>query len=273
MTGAPAFSLEPGGPALANASQLFGAGEAVCRPGPATPDRRYAHACFGVVVEGAFDYRAPSGEGLAQKGAVVFGNAGEPFACRHLDPAGNRRAVVAFREEALVEAANDLGLAAPAFGHAVLPASRIAAGLYGGARLAAAGRLSEDEGLWLIGEALRLSHRRPAERPSAAEARRVGAALRCLEAGFDQPLTLADLAEAAGLSRFHFVRVFRAVTGESPHQRLIGHRLRAAADRLLDTTAPVTEIAFAVGFNDLSHFNATFRRAFGRPPGAWRRAA
>ena len=49
--------------------------------------------------------------------------------------------------------------------------------------------------------------------------------------------------------------------------------LRAAADRLLDTREPITSIALSVGFNDLSHFNATFRRAFGAAPGAWRKAA
>ena len=267
------FSLEPGGPPLVSESPLFGAGEAICRPGPADRDRRYAHPCLGVVVEGAFDYRSPTGEGRAAKGSIVFGNEGEPFDCRHLDPSGNRRAVVAFQEAAVVEAANDCGLDEPAFGQAVLAPSRVAAGLYGAARRAAAGRLAEDDALWLLGEALRLSHQRPARRPGACEAHRVAAALRRLEDDYDQTLTLDDLADAAGFSRFHFVRVFRAVTGESPHQRLIGLRLRAAADRLLDTGAPVTEIAFAVGFTDLSHFNATFRRAFGLSPGAWRKAA
>jgi AraC family transcriptional regulator len=46
--------------------------------------------------------------------------------------------------------------------------------------------------------------------------------------------------------------------------------LRAAADRLLDTHEPITSIALNVGFNDLSHFNATFRHTFGMAPCAWR---
>jgi AraC-like DNA-binding protein len=268
-----AFRIEPDGPDLASANALYGAGEVGCRPGPVVVERSYASPCLGVVIAGAFDYRSQTGCGVAAKGAVVFGNAGEVFACRHLDPAGNRRAVVAFDRSALEGVANDCALPAPAFGTAVRPASRAAAAIYGAARRAAAGRLSEDEVLLLIGQALRLSHGRPARAPSLADAARIGAVLRAMEDGFDQPLTLDELAAVAGLSRYHFVRVFRAVTGESPHQRLIGLRLRAAADRLLDTVEPVTEIAFAVGFNDLSHFNATFRRAFGRPPGVWRRAA
>jgi AraC-like DNA-binding protein len=268
------FRIEADGPALGTKSPLYGAGEVACPPGPVIAERGYANPCLGVVIEGAFDYRSPSGRGLATQGAVVFGNAGEPFVCRRLEPAGNRRAVVAFDPAVLEDVANDCALPAPLFGSAVAPASRAAATIYGAARRAAAGRLSEDEALLLIGQALRLSYgQRRCAKPSAADAARIGAALKAMEAAFDQPLPLDTLARIAGLSRYHFVRVFRAVTGESPHQKLIGLRLRAAADRLLDTCEPVTEIAFSVGFNDLSHFNATFRRVFGRPPGIWRRAA
>lgn len=74
----------------------------------------------------------------------------------------------------------------------------------------------------------------------------------------------------AGLSRFHFLRLFRAATGVSPHQHIIALRLRAAADRLRSTAEPVTLIALDVGFNDLSHFNLLFRRSFGVAPRQWR---
>ena len=89
------------------------------------------------------------------------------------------------------------------------------------------------------------------------------AVARLLDNAYDEPLSLDGMAQAAGLSRYHFVRVFRAVVGDSPHQYLIGARLRAAANRLLDTCEPITAIALDVGFNDISHFNATFRRTFG----------
>lgn len=273
MTFARPFRIEAEGPALEGASPLYAAGEVACRPGPGAPDRRYDAPCLGVVVDGVFDYSAPAGRGLLTKGAVVFGNEGEAFACQRLEAEGNRRAVVAFDPAVIAEVANDCALPAPGFGAAVLPASRASAGLYGAARRAAAGSLARDEALLLIGAALQLSRLRPAKPPTPAEAAKVAAAQRHMEANFEEPVTLDELARAAGLSRFHFARVFRAIVGESPHQRLIGLRLRAAADRLLDTRAPVTEIAFSVGFNDLSHFNATFRRAFGRAPGVWRRAA
>jgi AraC-like DNA-binding protein len=97
--------------------------------------------------------------------------------------------------------------------------------------------------------------------------------VRHLDVAYAEPCGLETLAAMGQVSRFHFIRLFRAVTGESPRQYLIGARLRAAADRLTDTAEPITRIAFDIGFNDISHFNATFRRAFGLSPTAWRRTA
>lgn len=268
------FRIEADGPALLSASALFGAGEAACRPPPGelSVERRYAGPCVGAVIEGRFDYRSASGEGLAAPGAIVFGNADETFGCRHLDPAGNRRAVIALDPAALAEAANDCGLPDPAFRTAVIAPSRKSASLYAVIRRAAASGLSEDGVFELMGCALHMG--RGASAPAAqGEPARIMAVARHLDAAYEEPLTLGEMAAMAGLSRFHFVRSFRAVMGESPHQYLIAARLRAAADRLLDTREPVTLIALSVGFNDLSHFNATFRRAFGASPGAWRRAA
>jgi AraC family transcriptional regulator len=268
------FRIEADGQALASSGVLYGAGEASCRApsGELSAERRYAGPCLGVVIEGVFDYRADNGAGLAAPGAIVFGNAGERFGCRRLSDAGNRRAVIALDPDALAEAANDCGLPDGAFRTAVVAPSRRSAALYAIVRRAAAGALSEDELFELMGCALQLGR---GARPPAArgDAGRVLAVARHLDAAFDEPVTLSEMAAMARLSRFHFVRSFRAAVGESPHQYLIAARLRAAADRLLDTREPVTGIALSVGFNDLSHFNATFRRAFGTSPGAWRRAA
>jgi AraC-like DNA-binding protein len=268
------FRIEANGQALASASALYGAGEASCRaqPGELSAERRYAGPCVGAVIEGLFDYRSERGEGLAAPGAIVFGNTGEAFGCRHLAAAGNRRAVIALDPDALAEAANDCGLPDPDFRTAVAAPSRRSAALYAEVRRAVVGGLSEDSLFELMGAALQIG--RGAKGPAAlGDPTRIMAVARHLEAAYDEPLTLGEMAAMAGLSRFHFVRSFRAVMGESPHQYLIAARLRAAANRLLDTREPVTLIALSVGFNDLSHFNATFRRAFGASPGAWRKAA
>src|SRR4029450_5363553 len=76
-----------------------------------------------------------------------------------------------------------------------------------------------------------------------------------------------------GLSSFHFLRVFSAVVGVTPHQYLVRSRLRHAARLLADEDRAVTDIAFDVGFADLSNFVRTFHRAAGVSPRAFRHAA
>jgi AraC-like DNA-binding protein len=63
------------------------------------------------------------------------------------------------------------------------------------------------------------------------------------------------------------------VLGVTPHQYLVRARLRRAARLLCDETRPVTDIAFDVGFGDLSNFVRTFHRAAGVSPRGFRRAA
>jgi AraC family transcriptional regulator len=102
---------------------------------------------------------------------------------------------------------------------------------------------------------------------------RVHDALDRIEAGCREPLSVADLADSAGFSPYHFLRVFRRVTGTTPHQYLVGARLRLAVRMLLDTRRPVTEIAYDVGFRDLSNFVRTFHRVVGCSPRAYRQRA
>jgi AraC-like DNA-binding protein len=90
-----------------------------------------------------------------------------------------------------------------------------------------------------------------------------------LHAEYDRPLMVADLARDAGLSSYHFLRLFHAVVGLPPHRYLIRVRLEAAA-RLLEAGDRVTSAAFSAGFDNLSHFTRSFRRWFGVLPSAWR---
>lgn len=88
-----------------------------------------------------------------------------------------------------------------------------------------------------------------------------------------EPLTLGEMARIAGLSRYHFLRTFKAVTGITPHQWLLRARLRDAARRLATSRDPVTEIALDVGFEDLSNFIRSFRSEFGVSPSRYRATA
>jgi len=93
-----------------------------------------------------------------------------------------------------------------------------------------------------------------------------------IEAGYAQPLTLRDLGRAAGMSPYHFSRLFRAVTGIPPHRYLTMVRLRRAL-QLLRQGASVTTTCYAVGFGSLSHFITAFGRRFGVLPSEAARGA
>lgn len=109
--------------------------------------------------------------------------------------------------------------------------------------------------------------------PGARDRRRAVEAALWIDAEPAADVDLDGLARRAGLSMFHFLRVFGAVTGATPHQYLIRSRLRRAARLLADEDRSITDVALDAGFGDLSNFVRTFRRAAGVTPGAFRRAA
>jgi AraC-like DNA-binding protein len=89
---------------------------------------------------------------------------------------------------------------------------------------------------------------------------------------YAEPLTVADLASAAGLSRAHFSREFRAAFGESPHVYLLTRRLERAATLLRMTDKSVADICMAVGLQSVGSFTTSFVRMHGKTPTAYRAA-
>jgi len=87
-----------------------------------------------------------------------------------------------------------------------------------------------------------------------------------MEANLGESLTLDDLAGAAGVSRFHFARLFRVSTGASPMNYLMKLRIVRAKLLLLRNDRSVCDVAAALGFCDQSHFSRTFRRMTGQTP-------
>jgi AraC family transcriptional regulator len=83
--------------------------------------------------------------------------------------------------------------------------------------------------------------------------------------------SLAELAELCGLSRSHFIRAFKQVTGMPPHRWLLMHRAKHAKDLLRGTNLSIADIAVVCGFADQSHLTRVFSKAFSINPGAWRR--
>lgn len=85
-------------------------------------------------------------------------------------------------------------------------------------------------------------------------------------------LSLDDLAETVGLSKYYFSRRFKQRTGQPPYQFVIYERVRAARRRLRETTQPIAQIALETGFSSQSHLTRTFKRHVGATPGRYRRA-
>ena len=94
-----------------------------------------------------------------------------------------------------------------------------------------------------------------------------------IDANVDQAIDLDRVATEAGLSSFHFLRLFAGVLGVTPHQYLVRSRLRHAARLLVDDSRSITDVAIDVGFGDLSNFVRTFHRAAGVSPKVFRMSA
>lgn len=92
------------------------------------------------------------------------------------------------------------------------------------------------------------------------------------DARYPERIGVAEMADAAGLSRAHFSRAFSRAFGESPHAYLLTRRLERAAALLRDTDRPIIEICLSVGLQSLGSFTTSFTRMFGMPPAAYRAA-
>jgi len=83
-------------------------------------------------------------------------------------------------------------------------------------------------------------------------------------------ISLQDLADVVGMSRFHFCSAFRSATGAPPHEFLTRLRIKAACELLKDHRTPIHAVSLAVGYTTPSAFSATFRRIVGVTPRRYR---
>ena len=102
--------------------------------------------------------------------------------------------------------------------------------------------------------------------------RRIRRSVELMHTQLDQDLTLRALAAASYLSPFHFARLFKKLTGATPHNYLAGIRAARAQLLLAETELSVTEVGARVGYLSASHFTKAFRLATGTTPREFRKA-
>jgi AraC-like DNA-binding protein len=208
-------------------------------------------------------------------GSVLVGFPGDEYVCTHDHHICGDECLSFFLEPELVETIGDrreawrVGAAPP------LPELMVLGEL---AQAAADGR--SDIGLDEVGQlfASRFVEAVSGRTPKPVEVkprdrRRAVEAAHWIEANSHREIDLDATASQAGISPFHFLRLFGKVLGVTPHQYLVRSRLRHAARLLADEDTAITDIAFDVGFADLSNFVRTVHRAAGVAPSAFREAA
>jgi AraC family transcriptional regulator len=102
--------------------------------------------------------------------------------------------------------------------------------------------------------------------------RRIRRAIELMHAHLDRDLPLEEIAAAAYLSPFHFARLFKKLTGASPHAYLATLRSTHAQTLLAETDLSISEVSASVGYSSASHFAKAFRQATGLTPRAFRKA-
>jgi AraC-like DNA-binding protein len=207
-------------------------------------------------------------------GSILVGYPGDEFVCTHDHVCGDE-CLSFFLEPELVDAIGDRVEAWRAGAAPPLPELMVLGEL---AQAAADGRsdISLDEvGQLFASRFVELvSGRTQTPAPATARDRRraVETAL-WIEAHSHQQIDLEAAAGQAEISPFHFLRLFSSVLGVTPHQYLVRSRLRHAARLLADGGVSITDVAYDVGFGDLSNFVRTFHRAAGVSPRRFRQAS
>jgi AraC-like DNA-binding protein len=240
-------------------------------PGDKPFAERFACHSISYVRKGSFGCHSRGRFFELVAGSILVGHPGDEYVCTHDHVCGDE-CLSFFLAPELVEGIGDraeawrIGSAPP------LPELMVLGEL---AQAAACGR--SDIGLDEVGQVFAsrfvevVSGRphQPVTTPARDRRRAVETAL-WIDAHSHQQIDLEQAAGQAGISPFHFLRLFSSVLGVTPHQYLVRSRLRHAARLLADNDIPVTDVAYDVGFGDLSNFVRTFHRAAGVSPRRFR---
>lgn len=252
--------------------------EYVCTAGPHDRpfEEQHERVSVALVTAGTFCYRTSAGEGLLYPGAFLLGNAGACYECGHEHSHGDRCLALHIDRDLFAEIASgssrsnhcefraatlpaisDLALISVSLQQASSPDSQL---------------VLEETILTAVSTVARavVTNHKPPRRPKPAATGRMAAIFEYIDAHLGSELTLTELSSLVAMSKYHFLRTFKHASGMTPHQYILGRRLRAAATALRNTENSVARVALDLGFFDLSTFNHFFRRVMGVTPSAYR---
>jgi AraC-like DNA-binding protein len=252
-----------------------------CNAGPSDQPfvERHETFSFAYVRKGSFGYRTQGESYELVAGSLLVGRPGDDFLCTHEHHAcGDECLSFHFDRDSLEALGLGRKASDPVFRSRGLPplAQVMVLGELGQSAADGTSHVALEEiGVALVGRVVQslagCRHGRM-RRDTRAKSQAVRAAL-WLDEHAHEEIDLASAARQAGLSSYHFLRLFAAVLGVTPHQYLVRSRLRRAAALLSRDDRPVTDIALDVGFRDLSNFVRSFHRAAGIAPRGFRSAA
>jgi AraC-like DNA-binding protein len=258
-------------------------------------EERHKGFAIVLVTAGSFQYQASlgrsrnrpgAGRELMSPGSLLLGNPGQSYECGHDHGAGDRCISFWYAPDYFERLAADAGTTGNLrFSTIRVPPLREFSPLMA---QACSGVNKQTLGLeavavpWaelsvrLAGVTLHLLGKHGSshvQNPAPSTMARITRAVRMIEQHWDAALNLEALAKAAGLSPYHFLRIFEQLTGLTPHQYVRRVRLRQAAERLASEPGKILDIALDCGFGDVSNFNRAFRGEFGVNPARFRNQA
>lgn len=236
---------------------------------------QHAQHSLSYVRSGSFSYNTRGRSHELVAGSVMVGHAGDEYTCSHEHHVCGDECLSIQLSPSL---ADDMGLRKNALRIACMPPTPEL--MVYGELAQAAGRGDSDIGIdeaaiLFVNRFIETTSGQPqkATPATARDRRRAVESALWIDAHADSTVDLESTARTAGVSPFHFLRLFSNVLGVTPHQYLVRARLRRAAKLLADDTRPITSVAFDAGFGDLSNFVRTFHRAAGVSPRRFRDAA
>jgi AraC family transcriptional regulator len=247
-----------------------------CSAGPADKPFIELHDGFSLsyVRKGSFGYRARGESFELVAGSILVGYPGDEYMCTHERGCGDECLSFVLAPSLVETIGAQTGIwrsgSIPPFPELIVLGELAQAAAEGNSDIA-----PDEVGLVLGARFVEIvsgRNRKPSQ-ASQRDRRRAVEAAAWIDANAHRSVDLDSAAREVGLSPFHFLRLFARVLGVTPHQYLVRSRLRHAARLLADSMNSITDVAFDVGFGDLSNFVRAFHRAAGMSPREFRRAA